>query len=404
VARSVAVAGLGVVSVFGTTHDAFRTALLEGRSGIVPISGFDATRCRTTLAAELQAFQPTDWVAPMKLRRLDRTGVYAVAAAKLAIADAQVSPPADGDDSLGVVLGTWTAGGQSTQIFLEALFRAGPTGAPALLFDSTVGNSAASLAALDLKLRGPNITVSHKESSGLHAIATAVDLLREGRASALLAGGVDALFETFFKAHDRFSVMTPATRFSSQVAPFDSSRSGFAMGEGGFGLWLEPAGGSARHGEILGVSMSSAAVPVNSWPDRVEPLARSMRLAIEDAGLTPSDIHVVYASANATATLDATEAAALAEVFDGSRPVITSIKGAIGESGVSGSAACAAAFLCGRAGRVPPIAGLAEPSPEAAHLRLAREAVRAPGPLALINSFASGGALASVVIHAATGV
>jgi 3-oxoacyl-[acyl-carrier-protein] synthase II len=128
-----------------------------------------------------------------------------------------------------------------------------------------------------------------------------------------------------------------------------------------------------------------------------------MRLAIEDAGLTPADIHVVYASANGT-SLDATEAAALVQVFDGAHPVVTSIKGALGESGASGSAACAAALLCGRAERVPPIAGLAQPAREAASLRLAREAVRAPGPIALINSFASGGALASVVIHAATGV
>ncbi len=403
VPRSVTVAGLGVVSVFGTSPDALRDALLDGRSGIQPVSGFDTTGCRSTLAAQLQDFQPTDWVAPMKLRRLDRTGVYAIAVAKLALADAHVSIPDDGDDTLGVVLGTWTAGGQSTQIFLEALFRSGPTGAPALLFDSTVGNSAASLAALDLKLRGPNVTLSQKESSGLHAIATAVDLLREGRASALLAGGVDAVNETFFKAHDRFSVMSPAARFSSRLAPFDVNRSGFVLGEGGVGLWLEQGGGSPRHGEILGVSMSSAAVPINMWPDRVEPLARSMRLAIDDAGLTPADIHVVYASANATSVLDATEAAALAEVF-GTGPVVTSIKGALGESGVSGSAACAAALLCGRLGRVPPIAGLTAPAPEAASLQLAREAMRAPGPIALVNSFASGGALASVVVRAVTEV
>ena len=81
----------------------------------------------------------------MKLRRLDRTGVYALAAARLALDDAKEVISADGADDLGVVLGTWTAGGQSTQQFLEALFRSGPTGAPALLFDSTVGNSAASL-------------------------------------------------------------------------------------------------------------------------------------------------------------------------------------------------------------------------------------------------------------------
>jgi 3-oxoacyl-[acyl-carrier-protein] synthase II len=411
------VCGLGIISVFGTSHEAFRDALLEGRSGIAPIAGFDTTRCRTTIAAELKGFQPTDWVPAMKLRRLDRTGVYAIGAAKLALANAQTTIDAAGDDRLGVVLGTWTAGGQSTQIFLEALFKSGPTGAPALLFDSTVGNSAASLAALELKLRGPNVTVSHKEASGLHALATAVDLLRENRASALLAGGVDAIFETFFKAHDRFAVMSPAAEFSARLSPFDAERSGFVMGEGGFAFWLEAAVGRDRDlsavalaeaeaapprpplGEILGVSMSSAAVPVNAWPDRPEPLARSMRLAIEDAGLTPADVHVVYASANAT-SLDAVEAAALRDVFAGSQPVVTAIKGAIGESGASGTAACAAALLCGAVGRVPPIAGLAHPAAEAAGLRLAREAMAAPGPIALINSFASGGALASIVVRA----
>jgi 3-oxoacyl-[acyl-carrier-protein] synthase II len=126
-----------------------------------------------------------------------------------------------------------------------------------------------------------------------------------------------------------------------------------------------------------------------------------MRLAIEDAGLTPADVHVVYASANATG-LDAVEAAALGELFAGSRPVVTAIKGAIGESGTSGAAACAAALLCGAAGRVPPIAGLAVPAAEAAGLLLARQAMPAPGPIALVNSFASGGALSSIVVRAAS--
>ena len=402
--RSVAVSGLGLLSAFGTSHDAFRDALLEGGSAIAPVSGFPTDGCRSILAAELQGFQPAEWVPPMKSRRLDRTGVYALAAAKLALADGGVSLPAEGDDRIGVVLGTWTAGGQSTQTFLDALFRAGPSAAPALLFDSTVGNSAASITALDFKLRGPNVTVSQKESSGLHAIATAVDLLREGRASALLTGGVDAVYETFFKAHDRFSVMSPAPAFSRRLAPFDTNRSGFVLGEGGVAFWLEAGRESARHGEILGVSMSSAAVPINQWPQRADALAHSMRLAIADAQLTPADIDVVYASANATMVLDATEASALSDVFGDAGPSITSIKGALGESGTSGALACAAALLCGRAGRVPPIAGLAEPCAEAASLRLVRSVQAAPGPIALVNSFASGGALASVIVRAATEV
>ena len=396
------VSGIGVVSVFGTTHDEFRQALLDGRSGIGPLTAFETTSCRTTLAAGLIGFEPTAWVPPMKLRRLDRTGVYASAATKLALADAGTTLPPDGTNEIGVVIGTSTAGGQSTQVFLDALFRGGPTAAPALLFDSTVGNSAAALAALDFKLRGPNVTLSQKEASGLAAVVTAVDLLREGRASALVACGVEAIYETVFKAHDRFKVMSAETTFSHRLSPFDVARSGFVMGEGGFGLWLEPDDDSTRstHGEILGVAASGAAVSLNAWPDDPEPLARTMSRAIEDGGLTPADVNVVYASANATSVLDATEARAIACVF-GDAPVVTSIKGALGESGASATAACAAALLCGAQHEVPPIAGLSEPCADAAALRLARQRTPAPGPIVLINGFASGGALFSVVLRVA---
>jgi 3-oxoacyl-[acyl-carrier-protein] synthase II len=382
----VAVSGIGIVSVFGTSHDELRDGLLNGRTGIAPLAAFDVATCRSKLAASLTSFEPTTWVPPMKLRRLDRTAVYALAATKLALEDARVAIAVDGDDSIGFVLGTSTAGGQSTQVFLDALFSRGITAVPALLFDSTVGNSAASFAALEYKLRGPNITMTHKEASGLSSIVTAVDLIREGRVSGLIAGGVDAIYETVFKAHDRCKVMSPEATFSCRLAPFDAARAGFVMGEGGFLLLLEPHGSSnrGRHGDILGVGASSTVVPLNAWPDDPEPLARTMHQALEDGGLTPKDVNVVYASANAT-VLDATEARAIASAFDGAAPVVTSVKGALGESGASGSAACAAALLCGATGQVPPITALMEPCPEAAVLRLARKRTRAEGPIALVK-------------------
>src|SRR5204863_7532900 len=111
--------------------------------------------------------------------------------------------------------------------------------------------------------------------------------------------------------------------------------------------------------------------------NRPEPLERTMRLAIEDAGLAPADIDVVYASANATAELVRCEARALTTLFGGSRTVITAIKGALGESGASGVLACAAALLCG--GRVPPIAGLHSADAAAGALNLAAGDVDAPG-------------------------
>lgn len=404
VRRPIGVLGIGTVSVFGHSHEQFRQALLDGRSGVARLSSFDLGECRSTLAAPLVGFDPTQWLSPMKLRRLDRTGVYALVAAILALEDAGVSLPVSGDDSVGVVLGSSTAGGQSTQLFLDGLFRKGVAGAPALLFDSTVGNSAASVTAIEFHLRGPNITMSHKEASGLSAIVTAVDLLREGRASAVCAGGTEAIYETVFKAYDRFHVMSPEATFSRRVAPFDTDRAGFVMGEGGFVLWLGLTDEAvrARHGEILGVAASSARVPLNAWPNDPQPLARTMRQALDDGGVSPADIAVVYASANATGVLDAAEATAITRVFDGARPLVTSVKGALGESGAAGSAACVAALLCGATGEVPPVAGLTEPLAEARSLRVARQRTSADGPLALVNSFASGGALFSVVLRVAS--
>jgi 3-oxoacyl-(acyl-carrier-protein) synthase len=124
-----------------------------------------------------------------------------------------------------------------------------------------------------------------------------------------------------------------------------------------------------------------------------------MKRAMEGAGLDADAIDVVYATANSTPALDRIEAQALAEVFGGRRTVITSIKGAIGESSASGAAAVAAAIACGRSGRVPPIAGLLAPDPACERLRLAGGAESA-GPLALVNSVASGGAIASLVLRA----
>jgi len=405
VSRAVAVSGIGIVSPFGHTHQSFVDNLLQGRSAVAPLTGFDTSQCGAILAAQTTTFQSTDWLPPMRLRRLERTGVYAVAVARLAFDDAGHHSTPDGDDEAGVVLGSWTAGGQSTETYLDALFSGGPQMAPGILFESTVGNAAASLAALEHKLRGPNVTISHREASGLVAIATAVEMLRLGRAKRLLSGGVDVIFETFYRACDRFHLMSPARTFSRAVAPFDRERTGFVLGEGGVGLWLEPAdsgaaASTAQHGWILGTAESIAAVPLNEWPTSPRPLVRTMTQALDDAGLSPADVHVVYASANAAPGLDCVEAQALHELFGGSSTVVTSIKGAIGEAGVSSAAACAAALLCGRQGRVPPVAGLVEPDPAAGSLNVVRAATAAPGPVALVNGFASGGTLCSIVVRA----
>jgi 3-oxoacyl-[acyl-carrier-protein] synthase II len=394
----ISIVGLGVVSPFGDSSTRFRDALLDGATAIAVDPRFVSFGCRSTLAARVSGFDPAHWIAPMKLRRMDTTGPYALVAVRQAMDDAKHAATAEGDPRAGIVLGTYSAGGQATNEYLESLFRGGPSGAPALLFNSTVGNAAAGLAGLEYKLCGPNMTISQKEASGLAAIATAVDLLRLGRVDAVGAGGMDAIYDIFYRAHDRFDVMSDAAAFEESHAPFSRSRRGFVLGEGGFVLWLT-RGGNSGYGEILGVAAASADCALNAWPSEPEPLVRTMSLALQDAGRRAADVDVVYASANATARLDAVEARALVTLFGGSRTIITSIKGAIGECGASGAAACVAAAMCGLAGRVPPIAGLRDPDPIAGPLRLAATSVEAPGEIVLVNSVASGGAMVSAVLR-----
>jgi 3-oxoacyl-[acyl-carrier-protein] synthase II len=404
VKRQVVVSGLGAVSAFGSSATEFRDALLRGSSGIAPVTAFPTSDCRSSLAAPVAGFEPAKWIAPMKLRRMDPTGAFAVVVAGEAMREAGYTQSTEGDDDSGVVFGTCTAGGQATSEYLQSLFRGGPVAAPALLFNSTVGNAAASLAGLEFKLRGPNVTISHKEASGLAAIATATDFVRQQRAAGLATGGIDAITEPYYKAHDRFRMMVRDGRPADVAGPFDRARRGIVMGEGGFGLWVEDgavarARGARVHGEIIGVGAASAAVPINRWPDRPEPLVRTMRLALDEAGVGPADVHVVYASANGTEILDGVEAAALTQLFGSSQPVVTSIKGAIGEFGAAGAASAVAALICGAAGQVPPIVGLTDPDESCRSLRLATAATPSPGPHVLVNSFASGGALFSVLLR-----
>jgi 3-oxoacyl-(acyl-carrier-protein) synthase len=198
--------------------------------------------------------------------------------------------------------------------------------------------------------------------------------------------------------------MSDARAVDESVAPFSANRRGFVMGEGGFGLWLERGEGWRGRGvtplaEIAGVGAASAAVPLNAWPDRPEPLVRTMRMALADAGIVPGEVDVVYASANATKVLDDVEGRALMELFGRSATIVTSIKGALGESGATGTAACVAAALCGADGCIPPIAGLVTPDAAFRALTLATSRLAAPARVALVNSFASGGALFSVVLR-----
>jgi 3-oxoacyl-[acyl-carrier-protein] synthase II len=406
VALSIVITALGGVTPFGTSLDDFADALVAGRTAVAPLTSFPVDDCHARCAASVTGFDPTRWIPLLKLRRMDLTSQFAIAAAAQALEAAGLACGPEPDDSTGVAIGTYTAGGSRTEEFLDGLFRLGPVGAPAMLFNATVANVAASLIALELKLRGPNITISHKEVSGLTAAAHAIDLLRGNQARAIVAAGVDALYPLFFKVHDRFGVLSRANGRPEGSRPFDVSRNGFVLGEGAYAAVLEPESGARGRdapilAEILAIECGATSPGINLWPRDPAAVARVLRRAIDASGLTPADIDVVYASANSSPGLDLVEAGALVEVFGTHVPHVTTVKGAIGEASAAGPASIAAAVLCGRRGVVPPVAGLRQPDPACAHLNLVREATPLRGPVALVSSIASGGAQAAAVIRVA---
>jgi 3-oxoacyl-[acyl-carrier-protein] synthase II len=402
VPTGVVVSGIGCVSAFGTSTEIFTRRLLAGDTGIQPITTFPTNTCRSHMAARIADFDPAQFVSPLKLRRVDGVGRIALGAMSLALDDAGLRHASD-PSAIGIVLGSATAGIQATGEYLESLMRGGPAGAPALIFASTVGNAAASLCALEFGLHGPNTTVSHKEASSLSALAYATDLVRHGKAQAILSGGADDIYGRFYLVHDWFGVLSPRDDGPEGSRPFDATRNGFVIGEGGFVLALENAAvcrarGGRAYGEILGWGATSSPEPINCWPRTPHGLAAAMRLAIEDAGIRPADLGAVYASANGTPELDQAEAAALRDVFGANAIPVAAIKGALGEFGAAGAAAAAAALLCGREGVIAPTVGWSVPD-RVCDVAVAAAARPLGQPCILVNSFASGGTNYSIVVR-----
>jgi 3-oxoacyl-(acyl-carrier-protein) synthase len=322
-------------------------------------------------------------------------------AAVAALDQAGFPKRAEGYDEVGVALGSFTAGVHASAEYLQTYLQQGPASAPALLFSNTVGNAPASICGLEFALRGPNVTLTHKEASGLAAIEFGAHLIRRGKSPAMLAGGADVLESSFYRVHDWFRVLAPDPE---PCRPFDAHREGFLLGEGAFLFVLEDAAHAATRsapvlGTILGTATTGSSDRLNAWPASPDSLVRVIRQALARAGVPPDAIDVVYASANGSPGLDGIEAAALGLVF-GVRPVaVTAIKGAIGESGAAGAASLAAVLLLAPRRVVPPTVGLRQPGAGApAGLSAAPQPLR--GPLALVTSVGSGGTHVALFVRA----
>jgi 3-oxoacyl-[acyl-carrier-protein] synthase II len=403
----VVITGIGCISSFGIGHRAFIEAIRSGKSGIAQIARFDTAECRSHCAATIRDFDPAAFISPLKLRRVDAVGRVALACTRLLFDDAGCAPEAAGRDDMGIALGTFTAGLDSLVEYLDGLTDHGPTGVPAILFSNTVSNAPASLCAIEFRLRGPNLTFNQREASSLGALAFSIGAIRQGRTAAMVTGGADCIEETFFKVHDRFRALSPMRGGCAieGARPFDRDRNGFILGEGGFLLLIESASAAAArnarvYGEIVGLGATASAAAPNGWPKDNAGLVQAMRLALADGNLRAGDVAAVVGTSNGSPVLDRQEARAVGEVFGGRSIPVSSVKGAIGESGAAGAASLVAGLLLMAEGTAGPTAGFSLADP-ALPVCVSSQPQPVSGDTFLVNSVASGGTNYSIAVRAA---
>ena len=385
----------------GRTVPEMWAGMLAGRSGIGPITGIPTDRLTASIAAQIPGFDPAGHFEPRRLPLLDRGAQIAVVAAREAVAQAGLQPdPAQAHRRaviVAAVIGQTSLDAAYLAFYGEGASRVHPLTVPRIMT-----NGAASHLTMEFGLHGPSYAVASACSSANHAIASAADTIRLGRADVVITGGADAsIVPGVFKCWEALRVLS-----SDTCRPFSRDRTGLVLGEGAGILVLEDWDHATRRGatilaELAGSGMTADGADLTA-PDAAG-AAAAMRAALDDAGLDPSEVGWVNAHGTGTRLNDKTETAALRQVFSRPPPV-SSNKSMIGHCLSAGAGLEAVATVMAlRSGMAPPTANHRESDPECDLDIIPNEARALPMRAALSNSFAFGGLNAVIAVTAVAG-
>ena len=365
-ARDVVVTGLGVLSPLGDSAAALHRALCDAPGTparhLAPVEGFSAEGMPSARAVELRGFDPARYLGDANFRPLDRTGQLAACAARLALDDSGWSGAAAAERELALIVGTVYGSVHTIAEFDRRGVEAGWLYVKPFDFANSVINAAAGQTAIWHHLRGPNSTVSAGTASGVQAIALAADLVAGGRVDVALAGGAEELCWQSFLAFARAGM---SANGDGTPRPFDSKRSGFALGEGAAFLVLESAEGAAGRGarvlaRVLGHGSAFDPSQGRDEESGAGAVARAVRLALAHAGVEADAVGAVSAAASGHRAADRCEAAGLAAALGAHAAdvPVTAPKGALGEClGASGALQAVALVAALQAGELPGTAG-----------------------------------------------
>jgi 3-oxoacyl-[acyl-carrier-protein] synthase II len=309
----VVITGIGLVSPIGIGHEAAWAAACAGRSGAGPITRFDARDLAVKIACEVPDFRPEEFMDHRTARRTDRFAQLAVAAGRLALADAGLSVSGDGV-RVGAVVASGVGGAETRESAHARLLRDGPERVPPLTIPATTLNMAAAQVSIALGLRGPILCVMTACAAGAQAIGDAAEMIRRGAADVMLAGGAEAPITPFWVAgFDAMRVLSRGNEDPARAArPFDRSRDGFVIGEAGAIVVLERLDAARARGaeviaEVAGYGCSVDAYHVSDPDPKGTACAAAVRAALDDAGLAPEEIGYVNAHGGGSRPGDPTE-------------------------------------------------------------------------------------------------
>lgn len=399
----VVITGLGVIASSAIGKKDFFAALLDGVSGIKPVSLFETAGFKTKLAGEVKDFSPQEILGPKGLRTLDRSTKLVVSAAKLALDDGGLRVSEENTSQVGVVVGNTFGSLHSICEFDKEGIKEGPYYVNPALFPNTVINSPASQVSIKFNIRGFNTTISTGPCASLDAINYAADFLKMGRAKFVLAAGVEELCLEAYMGFYKTGCLAGSSNGAPEIScPFDKRRNGVVLGEGSAVLILEDLNSALGRkaqifAEVLGFGMSFD--PQGNTQGAG--IAKAMQLALNSAQLNTQGIDCVFAQANSHPQADLIETQAIKKVFGQHAKgiYVSAVKSMLGETfSASGVLSTAAAVACLDKQMIPPTINYSQKD-EACDLNyVPNQAVSAKVSRVLINAFGSGGNSSSLII------
>jgi 3-oxoacyl-[acyl-carrier-protein] synthase II len=400
--RRVVVTGLGTINALGHNVEEFWSALIAGRSGIRTVSHFDASELPCKVASEVVGFDPSPYMDAKEVSRTDPYVQYAVATAKMAVKDAQLSISDAESERCGVLIGTGIGGMQNIQEQSFKLFSKGSRYISPFMIPSIICNMASGTVAIALGMRGPSFGIVSACSSGSHAIGEAYRCLQCGDADVMVAGGAEAAVQIL--AFSGFcSMKALSTHFNDcpekASRPFDAQRDGFVMGEGAGVLVLETLEHAQKRGAHIYCELAGYAASCDAFHiTRPEPSGRALIScfkALLEKSKTPVDA-VDYINAHGTSTHynDLLETQAIKAVFGehSKRLNINSIKSMLGHLlGAAGAVEAVATVKTLETGIIPPTINYEHPDPECDLNYTPNKAVKRNVEVAISDNLGFGG-------------